>query len=90
MKKTMPWSALFVVATILCAFLVATSVHGASSAPPALERSYLCFEGETASEVMKKANEAGKRGWKLVAASPGRRSSVWCFEQLGSLRPEAN
>jgi hypothetical protein len=51
------------------------------------QRAYLCFEGSTANEVMAKANEAGTRGWRLVAAAPGQSAGIWCFEQYGASRP---
>lgn len=58
--------------------------------PAPTHRSYLCFEGSSAGEVMQKANEAGARGWKMIAASAGPAgSSIWCFEQLSSSRPES-
>lgn len=60
--------------------------------PPAAPaaRAYLCFEGTTASEVMNKANEAGARGWRMVAASSQARTTIWCFEQLSGARPQDN
>jgi hypothetical protein len=50
-------------------------------------RSYLCFEGGTASDVTRKANEAGTRGWRMVAASGQGAGAVWCFEQFDAARP---
>lgn len=57
--------------------------------PAPTSRSYLCFEGSSAGEVMQKANEAGARGWKMIAASGQGGSSIWCFEQLSGSRPVA-
>lgn len=57
--------------------------------PAPTSRSYLCFEGSSAGEVMQKANEAGARGWKMIAASGQGGSSIWCFEQLSSSRPDS-
>lgn len=58
--------------------------------PAPIQRAYLCFEGSSASEVMHKANEAGARGWKMVAASGQGRTTIWCFEQLGGTRPQSD
>ena len=68
------------------------SLAQANTRPPdarAAARSYLCFEGGSASEVTQKANEAGSRGWKMVAASGQGSEAVWCFEQLDAVRPRA-
>lgn len=82
-KTVWLWGAL-----ILCLLTAGASaqVSGGFFPRPA-PRAYLCFDGADAGEVMRKANEAGERGWQLVAAAPGRRGSVWCFEQLKAARP---
>lgn len=55
--------------------------------PVPVGRSYLCFDAQTAAEVTRKANEAGAKGWKMVASGPGARSGIWCFEQFTAARP---
>ncbi len=56
-----------------------------SSTPttPEAQRSYLCFSGHSAAEVMEKSNHLGREGWKLAGASPSGHSSIWCFERFG-------
>lgn len=60
------------------------------SPPPMGSWSYLCFEARGPAEVMEKANQAGARGWEMVAATSGDRASTWCFRQPSWARPEAN
>ena len=86
-KTTFSLLILVVAAAVFTSF--AQAKQPSSVSPVGLSRAYLCFEGETAEEVMSKANEAGARGWKLVSAAPGARGSIWCFEQLGAMRPAA-
>lgn len=81
---------------VLAVLVVATAASFAHAQtrlypnPTPAARSYLCFEGRSATEVTKKANEAGARGWKLVTAAPvGPHGAVWCLEQLSAGRPEA-
>ena len=42
---------------------------------------YFCFEAADVSELTVKANAAGQRGWRMVAATPSRGAGVWCFTQ---------
>ena len=51
--------------------------------------SYLCIGGHTAADVMTKANQAGAKGWEMVAASAGARGPIWCFRQPAWARPSA-
>jgi len=58
--------------------------------PPGIATwSYLCFSGNTAKEVMEKANRAGAQGWEMVSAAPGSQGSIWCFRQPQWARPLA-
>ena len=50
--------------------------------------SYLCFSGNSASEVMEKANRAGAQGWEMVSAAPGNHGAIWCFRQPRWARPQ--
>jgi len=80
--------AVLTVAAIAAVIAVAEARVDEQSLPGiAPQRAYLCFEGGTATEVMAKANEAGARGWRLVAAAPGQANGIWCFEQYGASRP---
>jgi hypothetical protein len=56
--------------------------------PPGIATwSYLCFSGNSASEVMEKANRAGAQGWEMVSAAPGNHGAIWCFRQPQWARP---
>lgn len=56
------------------------------SAP--VDKSYLCFDASSAAEVMKKANEAASRGWRLSLSGVGNEGGIWCLErdELSPLR----
>lgn len=88
MKKAAPYAALAV-----CLLLLAAAAHAQFPRKPTAApapRGYLCFEGKNADDITRKANEAGTRGWKMVAAAAHRTGSVWCFEQLIAARPSAD
>jgi hypothetical protein len=86
-KKAGILAALLLAATLLLIAGGKVDAQAENSPVVAPERAYLCFQGATANEVMKKANEAGARGWRLVAAAPGNQNSIWCFEHFGTSRP---
>ncbi len=86
--RTALLGSLFVAGTLLSAGNFAEARNADLPKPPPHARSYLCFEGNSASEVMRKANEAGARGWKMVSASGGHTGSIWCFEQHSITRPQ--
>jgi hypothetical protein len=84
----------FALATILGVALFAVAAHGQwnerTTVPVPAPRAYLCIEGHSASEITRKATEAGARGWKMVAATSAGSRGIWCFEQLAAARPLEN
>lgn len=89
-QSKLTWSILGALAILGVAAMAFARTQAPSDpvAPPGTATwSYLCFNGDSAKEVMEKANRAGAQGWEMVSAAPGERGAIWCFRQPKWARP---
>ncbi len=84
-KAVLPLVLAAIVTSLGAWSLTRTAQAESISPPPRAHWSYLCLDGGSSTEVMKKANQAGSQGWEMVAGSDG----VWCFKQPSHARPAA-
>jgi hypothetical protein len=85
-RTTIVKAALLGLAALGISVAANAQIRSGSETIPA-QRSYLCFGASSPAEVTNQANEAGARGWKMVASAAGPHESIWCFEQLQAARP---